>query len=199
MAGFPVSCSVALPPAGSAAMVCPWQTTDAPARNITPAITHVASLVTRMAFYSPVRLTTSLSCLEQDKLIPSDLSPRVVITASYRSGSRLHISTGRMHIRNKGDMSHAAAAPIAVVTTLLSAAGLSPAPALPGQHVDGGEPLLVLNILNEREWLDLMYINPYRERTWPVVARVRGARRICRRRRPEENRQVGPGKVNRLC
>ena len=36
----------------------PGQTTDAPARQMAPAITHVASLETRMAFDSPVKINS---------------------------------------------------------------------------------------------------------------------------------------------
>src|SRR5665647_1913650 len=54
LSGFPTSFSAALAPALSAAQACPGQTTDAPARQMTPAIIHVASFETAMTFDSPV-------------------------------------------------------------------------------------------------------------------------------------------------
>jgi hypothetical protein len=70
-----------------------------------------------MAFDSLVEYTASLTCLEQDKLIPSNVSPKVLIVAWYRSGLRLRFSIGGMHARNKGDMLHAGNAPLAAAIT----------------------------------------------------------------------------------
>jgi len=47
-----------------------------------------------------------------------------------------------MHIRNKGGMPYAAAAPMAVVTTPSNVASRSPTPALPGGHINESESLL---------------------------------------------------------
>jgi hypothetical protein len=81
-----------------------------------------------MAFDSPVKYTASLACLEQDKRIPSNLSPKVLIVASYRSGLRLRFSNCGMHTRNKGDMLHAGNAPLAAAIIPLDTAWFSPAP-----------------------------------------------------------------------
>ena len=51
------------------------------------------------------------------------------------------------------------------------------------QRVGDRQPLLVLTMLNERNWLDLMYIKPCRERAWPRRSRIRGNGRISRRQR----------------
>jgi len=85
-----------------------------------------------MAFASPVRQTASLTRLEQDKFIPSNLSPKVLIVASYGSGLRLRFSICSMPIRNKGSLFHAGNAPLAAAITPLSTAWRSPAPMLPG-------------------------------------------------------------------
>jgi hypothetical protein len=81
-----------------------------------------------MAFNSPVRQTASLTCLEQDKLIPPNRSPMRMIVASYRSESRLRFPICAMHIRKKGDMLYLGNAPLAAAITPLSTAWSSPAP-----------------------------------------------------------------------